>query len=52
MDPDTIKCFPAKSCLQPVQGGFALWVIALSAGILLQLLLAPAAAVATGVSTM
>lgn len=52
MDPDTVKHFPAKSCLQPVQGGFAPWLIALSAGILLQLLLAPAAVVATGGATM
>lgn len=51
MDPDTVKHFPAKSCLQPVQGGFAPWLIALSAGILLQLLLAPAAVVATGGAT-
>lgn len=48
IDPDTVKHFPVKSCLQPVQGGFALWLIALSAGILLQLLLAPAAGVAVG----
>lgn len=40
--PDTVKQFPVKSCLQPVQGGFAPWLTALSAGILLQLLLAPA----------
>lgn len=52
MDPDTLKHFPAKSCPQPVQGGFALWLIALSSGILLQLLLAPAAVVATGGATM
>lgn len=48
IDPDTVKRFPVKSCLQPVQGGFAPWLIALSAGILLQLLLAPAAVVAVG----
>lgn len=48
MDPDTVKHFPVKSCLQPVQGGFALWLIALSAGILLQLPPAPAAVVAVG----
>lgn len=48
IDPDTVKHFPVKSCLQPGQGGFAPWLIALSAGILLQLLLAPAAGVAEG----
>lgn len=48
IDPDTVKHFPVKSCLQSVQGGFAPCLIALSAGILLQLLLAPAAVVAEG----
>lgn len=48
IDPDTVKHFPVKSCLQPVQGGFAPWLIALSAGVLLQLLPAPAAVVALG----
>lgn len=48
IDPDTVKHFPVKSCLQPVQGGFAPWLIALSAGILLQLLFAPAAVGAVG----
>lgn len=52
MEPDTVKHFPAKTCLQPLQGGFAPWLIALSAGILLQLLLAPAVMVATGGATM
>lgn len=52
MDPDAVKHFPAKSCLEPVRGGFAPWLIALSAGLLLQLLLTPAAVVATGGATM
>lgn len=47
MDPDTVKHFPAQSCLRPVQGGFASRLIACSVGILLHLLLSPAAAVAT-----
>jgi len=52
MDPDTVKHFPTKTCLQPLQGGFAPWLIALSAGVVLQLLLAPAVVVATGGATM